>query len=209
MLLGLGAALVAALLLGLWVMMPSATEVAAKPAPVASREVVTPAVTGDSTPQPRSAPIPVRPRAPVPTTEAPALPGAPSPGGTNGSGSAKDPAVQRNDDIRRWMNTEIFASEQALNDCLGKDPGKLEGYAAIPFKIVKKAGKVVVDAQPADANTFTDGAMVECMRKVTAAMKFDEMPPGVESVSTYRKIVVKDGQVVENWLGPHETTDKK
>jgi len=205
-LLGLGAIVVVALLLNLWAMMrPSAADAPVGPAHVAERaHEVAPAASSDP---PSRAVIPVRPRAPVPTSEshdpAPTLEASKPPA------PPKDPASERADSIRRWMNTEIVNSEQALIDCLGKDNPKLDGYAAIPFKITKKAGKVVVVAEPADANTFADPKMVECMRGATSAMKYEALPPGVESVSTYRKIVVKDGQLVENWLGPHETTDSK
>jgi hypothetical protein len=204
-LLGLGAIVVVALLLNLWAMMrPSAADAPAAPIHATQRAPeVAPVASSDLPSRPI---IPVMPRVPVPTSQShdppPVLEGSrPT--------VPKDPAVERADSIRRWMNAEIINSEQAVIDCLGKDNAKLEGYAAIPFKITKKAGKVVVEAQAADANTFADPKIVECMRGATAAMKYESLPPGVDTVTTYRKIVVKDGQLVENWLGPHETTDSK
>lgn len=105
------------------------------------------------------------------------------------------------------MNAEILSTEQAVLDCVGK--GKLDGYVTIPFRIVHKGDKVVVDAQPADVMTFSDPAIGDCMRTATAGMKFDTLPDGVATVSSYRKIIFKDGQLVEDWLGPHETNAPK
>ncbi len=204
LLLGLGAALVCALAVNLWVMMR--TSAADAPAPSKRAAAAEPEAAPASEPQVASrTPVPIVPRARPITGEHRDEP-APALESSGGSSAAKqDPATARNDAIRRWMNTEIFASEQAVIDCLPKTDAKLDGYVAIPFRVLKKDGKVVVDADPPDASTFTDPTISECMRRATAAMKYDALPDGVQTVSSYRKIVVKNGALVENWLGPHET----
>ena len=198
--LGIGAALVAALLIGLWAMLDVTT--------TSAETHATPGKPGSAEAAPaRSAatvqPAPAAPVLPHATGVAP-RPEMPAADDGHPAKPPNDPTVEKIDAERRWMNAEILSTEQAVLDCVGK--GKLDGYVTVPFKIVKKGDKVVVDAQPPDIMTFSDPTIGECMRTATAGMAFDSLPAGAETVSAYRKIIFKQGALVEDWLGPHEIT---
>ncbi len=213
-LLGVAATAVSALLIGLWLMVKPASGESARgtTAPLVSSQKETREETpAPSTPAPttsaRKATVPTmakdRKLAPPPATDIwTATPSAPPP--------APDPAQAKTVEIRNLLRTQVIATEQAMIECLekgGKGVKLLDGEVAFPLVVSRKDGKIVTESNTVDYTTIRNPAVVDCMAGVMKKMAYEELTDGVASVTSYRKITVKDGVIVEDWLGPHETVD--
>ncbi len=155
----------------------------------------------------RVAPIGVPVRRPPTSPSASEAPPSASP-----SATPPDPAEVQRMQTRGWLKTQVVATEQQIVECLdkaGKGAAKLDGAVAFPFVVSRKNGKIVTESGSSDYTTVGDPEVVNCMAGVMKKMSYDELPDGVGSVTSYRKITVKDGVVVEDWLGPHESADAK
>ena len=148
-----------------------------------------------------------------PMRRAPSAPSANDPwaAGPAPAAAPVDPAEVKRIETRGWLKGQMVATEQQVVECLekaGKDGAKLDGVVAFPFSVSRKNGKVVTESGNVDYTTVGSVEVVECMAGVMKKINYDELPEGAATVTSYRKITVKDGAVVEDWLGPHETADQ-
>jgi hypothetical protein len=209
-LLGIAATAVATLIIGLWAM--------SKPVSGDSIQTRTPVEAAtraphDETPA-RSTAAPATPaRKPSIATVAPPEPtGLRSSDGPSGAPAApaQDPTEARVAQMRGLLKAQVVATEQQMIECMdkaGNGVAKLDGVVAFPLVVSRKDGKIVTESSGIDYVTVGNQAVVDCMAGVMKKMSYDELPEGVASVTGYRKITVKDGVLVEDWLGPHKAVD--
>jgi hypothetical protein len=196
---------VLALLGGLWFKLrqdvaPAATDappVVHAPAHVDQGPAHTPprATTGPSArsritmPRTPSRPAPVAPTA---SSGAPSIPAAPI-----------DDATADKMLFHRSLDEQVGLSEPQLVECLEKatkSGAKVDGTTAVSFTIAKGAnGKLGVEATGVEYSSIDPGA-TSCIRDVGKTLTFDALPEGADRVIAYRKVVVKDGKIVENWM---------
>jgi hypothetical protein len=204
-LLGLLALVMIAALGGLWFM--TRDDASAK-SPTASTRKDAPAKTERAAP---STPSPASPSARsgtiIPRTQPKRSPDAT--GASSGGGAA--PAVEAAQDVpaekpvawRRTLDEQIGLSEPQLVECVEKSikqGGKVDGTTAVSFTIAKKPdGKLGVEATGIEYSSI-DQATTDCIRDVGKGLTFDALPEGAEKVIAFRKVVVKDGKITENWL---------
>ena len=125
---------------------------------------------------------------------------------------SNDPAEVKRLETRGWLRTQQLATEQDMVACVDKATKagvKLDGVIAYPLVVSRKDGKVVTESGNVDYTTLGDGDVTACIGSVMKKMAYEELPEGVSSVTSYRKLTIKDGVVVEDWLGPHTTEDAK
>lgn len=218
-LLGIAALAVAGLLVGLWMMISPMSSEAAQPAKTGKtpKETVaeaTPTQTPSSSA--RKATIPT-----APPTRKPAAPTT-DPWAAGRSGGAAeapaaaapaDPAEEKRLAMRGLLRTQQLATEQMMNECMEKRDKSEElrdGVLAFPLVVSRgKDGKIVTESSSIDYSTIGSGSVTNCMAGVMKKMAYEELPDGVSKVTSYRKITIKDGAIVEDWMGPHETVDTK
>lgn len=202
LLLATAAVLVGGLMLGLWLLIgrapapapdvvatPRPTPVAA-PAPVAARDSSTPARSPRSRPATtdnfvRSAP------SRAPSGEAPAIAAA----------APDDASPPQN--LRRQVSDQVRATEDALLECNDralKAGHKLDGVAAMGFTLTRRGDKVVAEPTTIEYSTITDPELVECMRLAARSISIEALPDGAETVTAYRKVVLQQGNLIENWM---------
>lgn len=214
LLLGVFAAAISALIFGLWMMIKSTSSEAghedkavAAPAHAQRTETVAPSPDAPAAAARKAAlPTIVKDRKPpsAPATDTSAsTPSPPAP--------APDPAEAKRMQLRGLLKSQVVATESQMIDCMdkaGKGVKLTDGAVAFPLVVSRKDGKIVTESNSVDFATVGNQAVVDCMSGVMKKMAYDELPEGVSSVTSYRKITVKDGVIVEDWLGPHETVDE-
>ena len=101
------------------------------------------------------------------------------------------------------LDTETWVAE--CNERALKAGKKLDGLAAFWFELVRDGDKVVVSATGVEYSVLEDPASTGCMRETANKMTFDKLPDGVKSVKAYRKVTMKDGVLMENWMSYYVT----
>lgn len=212
--LGVFAAAIGALIFGLWMMIKSTSgdpvhEDKAVAAPMRAPPTEAVATSSDApAAAARKAALPTmakerKPSAPPATDASASPPSAPATG--------SDPAEAKRVQMRGLLKSQVIATESQMIDCMdkaGKGAKLTDGAVAFPLVVSRKDGKIVTESNSVDFATVGNQAVVDCMSSVMKKMAYDELPEGVSTVTSYRKITVKDGVIVEDWLGPHEAVDE-
>lgn len=209
-LLALGALAVVGLLVVLWTKLAAdedpVTPAPREPVPVAMQPTdAAPAPATGTRPRIGSGGIPMlrRPTGatppPVSGSEAPALPPDDAP--------RKEPPPYWNTLRDQVFDTETWISE--CNERALKTGAKLNGTAAYSFTLRRQGEKIVVGATGTEYSSIPDPAISQCMQDVSRRMTFEELPDGVDALVAYRKVVLKDGVLTENWLTEFRPVDSK
>lgn len=200
-LLAAAAAIVVGLLVFLWRKLASDDVPAAaepRPAPVATAPVdpTTPPAPA-ARPRIGSGGIPMmrRPTSNTPTT---------APGGPEAPALPPDDAPPRKEPPPFWntLRDQVFDTETWIAECNEralKAGTKLSGTAAYSFTLRRQGGKIVVAATGTEYSSL-DPTASRCMQDVSKRMTFEELPEGVDAMVAYRKVVLEDGVLKENWM---------
>ena len=101
------------------------------------------------------------------------------------------------------LRAQISLTEPAITECYEKPlkAGRsVDGLAAFSFTLVRKDGKVVVESTGVEYASYTDKAVVDCMREAARQLKIDSLPEGADEVVGYRKVGVEKGKLSEHWM---------
>jgi hypothetical protein len=211
--LGILSAVVTALLVGLWFLIRDTDAPAATPRSGSSATTTTePAPVSQPSSRARSgsgANIVMRRPQPQPTVQTPSSSqGGPAPAlASDGGGSqAELPLKDALRDQVSITETQVIA----CNDKALKAGTRLDGATAVAFKVARnKDGKIVAEPTGVEYSSIADQGVVDCIRDAAKTMVFDSLPEGVDSLTGYRKVVLKNGAVVENWLTEFSVTEPK
>lgn len=212
--LGILAAVVTALLVGLWFLVVRDTDTPVTAATTGSAESATkeqpvPATQPSSRARTGSGTVIMRRPTTQPTAEAPtASQGGDPPALGSDTGSALGAPT-----LKETLRDQVMFSEPQIAECNEKAlkaGRRLDGATAVAFKVARtKDGKIVAEPTGIEYSSIADQGVVDCIRDAAKTMVFDSLPEGVDSLTGYRKVVLKDGAVVENWLTEYTIAEPK
>lgn len=148
----------------------------------------------------------------VPAIRRPTTPQAPSPAASGspaltGEGSAEKVPVAK-PPMYLALRELMIETEPMIADCIDqahKRGTKLDGAAAFGFTLAREGDKVIVTGLGIEYAGFNDQATAECMRDAASKIDVDTLPEGVNSVTAFRKVTLKDGVLEENAISDYST----
>ena len=148
----------------------------------------------------------------VPGIRRPTTGPAPSAGAPSGAAPAAEGSAEKAPTAKPPMYLALrelmVETEPLIADCVDqahKRGKKLDGAAAFGFTLAREGGKVIVVNTGVEYAGFDDPATAECMRDAAKKIDLDSLPEGIDSVTAFRKVTLKDGVLEENAVSDYST----
>ncbi|MBA3457914.1 MAG: hypothetical protein H0T42_32830 [Deltaproteobacteria bacterium] len=199
------AAVLIALLVGLWFLLKVDDDAVVVTAPPTEEPVVVAPPTKPVGPNARPA---TRTQIPPVVLKRPTPSGTPTPGTPASVPSVTEDAPAKPPQIAEALKDQVKFTENQILECnekASKAGKRLHGEAAFGWTIARSNGKIVIESTNTEYTNF-DQPTTDCLREAANAMVFDALPDGVEALTAYRRINFIDGALERQALSDYRVT---